>query len=156
AILAAAVLLGFVASQTLAGQFLPSIQRGSIAIDLQPIATGLSAPDYGFSSPGDPSRLFVVEHNGLLRVIQNGQLLPTPALNIQSRVAPPLVPANANDERGFLGLAFAPGFNDPNSVGFRTLYTYNSQAIPTGSSPTYPAPNGASQAYKNAINEGKM
>ena len=53
-----------------------------------------------------------------------------PRSTSQSRVAPPLNPANANDERGFLGLAFHPGFNDPASPGFRTLYTYNSELIP--------------------------
>jgi glucose/arabinose dehydrogenase len=139
-----------------AGPFLPSIQHGNIAINLQTVATGLAAPDYGFSPPGDSSRLFVVEQNGLLRVIQNGSLLPTPALNIQSRVAPPLAPGNANDERGFLGLAFAPGFNDPGSIGFHTLYTYNSEAIPAGTAPTFPVPAGAVANYKNVINEWKM
>src|SRR6476660_9930063 len=111
---------------------LTHIPLGDISIQLTPIATGLAAPDYGISAPGDTNRLFVVEQNGLLRVIQNGSLLATPALDIQSRVAPPLVPSSANDERGFLGLAFHPGFNDPTSVGFRTLYTYNSQPLGTG------------------------
>jgi glucose/arabinose dehydrogenase len=152
----AAALVALLAPLAQAGPFLPSIPLGDIAIHLQPVATGLSAPDYGFSPPGDPSRLFVVEQNGLLRVIQNGSLLPTPALNIQSRVAPPLVPSNANDERGFLGLAFAPGFNDPSSIGFRTLYTYNSEPIPPGSAPTFPVPASAAANYKNVINEWKM
>ena len=40
---------------------------------------------------------------------------------------PPLNPANPNDERGFLGLAFHPGFNNPASPGYHTLYTYNSE-----------------------------
>src|SRR6476469_1159070 len=65
---------------------LPSIPLGNITVCLTPGATGLAAPDYGISEPGDSTRLFVVEQNGLLRVIQNGSLLPTPALNIQSRV----------------------------------------------------------------------
>jgi len=38
--------------------------------------------------PGDTHRLFVLEQNGLIRVIEDGVLLPTPALNIESRVAP--------------------------------------------------------------------
>ena len=97
---------------------LPDIQRGDIAVRLQPVATGMAAPDYAISPPGT-SRLFVVEQNGLLRVIQNGGLLAAPALDIQSRVAPPLNPANANDERGFLGLAFHPGFSTPASLGYR-------------------------------------
>jgi hypothetical protein len=71
-------------------------------------------------------------------------------------VAPPLVPGNANDERGLLGLAFHPGFNDPTSPGFHTLYTYNSELIPAGTNPTFVAPNNATQNYKNVINEYKM
>jgi glucose/arabinose dehydrogenase len=137
-----------------AGVYLPSIPKGTIAIQLQPIATGLAAPDYAISAPGDTGRLFVVEQNGLLLVVQNGSLLPTPALNIQSRVSPPLNAANANDERGLLGLAFHPGFNNPLSPGFRTLYTYNSE--PNGTAPTYPPPNGATQNFKNVINEWRM
>src|SRR3954470_14621076 len=102
-----------------ADHFLPSIPKGTIGVNLTPVATGLAAPDYGISPPGDTNRLFVVEQNGLLRIIQNGSLLPGAALDIQSRVAPPLAPGNANDERGFLGLAFHPGFNDPASPGYR-------------------------------------
>ena len=144
------------AGQAWAGPYLPSIQRGTIAVNLQPIATGLAAPLYGISPPGDTSRLFVLDQNGLVRVIQNGAMLPTPALDIHTRVQPPLVATNANDERGLLGLAFHPGFNDPTSPGFHTLYTYNSEPIPTGTSPVYPAPNGATQNYMNVINEWKI
>jgi glucose/arabinose dehydrogenase len=135
---------------------LPDIQRGDIAVLLQPIVTGMSAPDYAISPPGEPNRLFVVEQKGLLQVIQNGALLPTPALDVQSRVAPPLNPANANDERGLLGLAFHPGFNTPGSVGFGTLYTYHSELIPAGTLPTYVAPNAAVQNYKNVVAEWKI
>ncbi|HWH69720.1 MAG TPA: hypothetical protein VNT26_10065, partial [Candidatus Sulfotelmatobacter sp.] len=138
------------------GAFLPSITNGDIAILLKPIATGMAAPDYAISPPGDSNRLFVVEQNGLLRILQNETLLPGAALDLQGRVQPPLNPTNANDERGFLGLAFHPGFNDPLSPGFRTLYTYNSEMIPAGTTSTYPAPNAATNNYKNVINEWKM
>jgi len=101
-------------------RYLPAITNGEIAIFLLPIATNLAAPDYAISPPGDTNRLFVVEQNGLLRVIQNGTLLPEAALDIQSRVQPPLNATNANDERGFLGLAFHPGFTNPaNNGNFR-------------------------------------
>ena len=33
--------------------FLPAIPKGDIAIQLNPVATGLGAPDYGTSPPGD-------------------------------------------------------------------------------------------------------
>ena len=137
-------------------RYLPALTNGEIALFLLPIATNLAAPDYAISPPGDRSRLFVVEQNGLLRVIENGTLLPQPALDIQSRVQPPLNAANANDERGFLGLAFHPGFTNPASPGYRTLYTYNSELIPAGTTPTYPVPTTATNNYKNVVNEWKI
>lgn len=135
---------------------LPDIQKGALSVLLQPVAAGLGAPDYGISPPGEPNRLFVLEQKGLILVLLNGSLLPTPALDIRTRVAPPLVPGNANDERGLLGLAFHPGFNDPASVGYHTLYVYHSQLIPAGGGPTYVAPNGAVQNYENVVDEWQM
>lgn len=135
---------------------LPDIPRGDLAIRLKPIVTGMGAPDYAISPPGDLERLFVVEQKGLLQIVKNGGLLPTPALDIQSRLSTSFNPTSANDERGFLGLAFHPGFNTPGSAGFNTLYTYNTEPIPAGTTPTYSAPNGATQGYKLVINEWKM
>ncbi|NOS69681.1 MAG: glucose dehydrogenase [Verrucomicrobia bacterium] len=135
-------------------RYLPAITNGNIALFLQPIATGMAAPDYAISPPGDTNRLFVVEQNGLLRIIQNGTLLPGSALDISSLISTSLNPASPNDERGFLGLAFHPGFNIPASPGFQTLYTFNSQLVGTG--PTYVAPSNAVQGYKTAVNEWKI
>ena len=142
--------------QVTMARYLPAITNGSIALVLQPVATGMAAPAYAISPPGDSNRLFVVEQNGLLRIIQNGSLLPGAALDIQSRVTPPLNPASANDERGFLGLAFHPDFNNPVSPGYRTLYTYNSEIIPAATMPTYPVPTAATNNYKNVVNEWKV
>lgn len=135
---------------------LPDIPKGDIAIRLLPIQTGMGAPDYAISPPGDLSRLFVVEQKGLLQVFQNGVLLPTPALDIQSRLGTSsnFNPGNANDERGFLGLAFSPYFNTQGHYGFGTLYTFNSE--PIGTSPTFLAPNAAPQGFKTVVNEWKM
>jgi glucose/arabinose dehydrogenase len=137
-------------------RYLPPLTNGTIALFLVPVATNLAAPDYAISPPGDHNRLFVVDQNGLLRIIQNGTLLATPALDIRSRVSPPLVLTNPNDERGFLGLAFHPGFTNPASPGYRTLYTYNSEVIPAGTSPTYPVPTTATNNYRNVVNEWKI
>jgi glucose/arabinose dehydrogenase len=137
-------------------RYTPEVTNGAISLFLIPIATNMAAPDYAISPPGDTRRLFVVEQNGLLRIIQDGVLLPAPALDIQSRVQPPLNASNANDERGFLGLAFHPGFNNPASPGYQTLYTYNSELIPTNTGPTYPVPTTVSNLYMNVINEWKI
>ena len=133
---------------------LPPIQLGTIAISLQPVATGLAAPDYAISAPGDATRLFVLEQRGQVLILQNNNLLPGSALDISSVIGTSLNPANANDERGLLGLAFHPGFNTPGSPGFQTLYTFNSQPLATGA--TYAAPNNAVQNYKTVVNEFKM
>lgn len=56
---------------------LPPIQRGTIAVHLAAVATGLGAPAYGINAPGDTDRLFIVEQSGLLRVMRNNVLLPS-------------------------------------------------------------------------------
>jgi len=138
--------------QVTMARYLPAIPPGNIPIVLQTIATNLGAPDYAISPPGDATRLFVVEQNGLLRVVENGLLQPGAALDIRSRVSPPFNGDNANDERGFLGLAFHPGYTNPASPGYRTLYTYNSELIPASTSPTYPVPTTATNNYMNVVN----
>ncbi len=137
-------------------RYLPPISNGTVHVFLQLVATNLGAPLYGISPPGDTNRLFVLDQGGRVWVIQNGVLLPTPALNITNRVQPPLVASNPNDERGLLGLAFHPGYNNPASPGYRTLYTYNSEMIPNGTLPDYVCPNGATNNYRNVFNEWKI
>ena len=139
-------------------RYLPAITNGDIPIFLVPVVTGMAAPLYGISPPGDRTRLFVLEQIGFIRVIQNGSLLAQPALDITNRTLLPN-PNNANEERGLLGLAFHPGYTNPASPGYRTLYTYGSEVIPPLTSPTYPVPPGApapTNAYKNVVNEWKI
>src|SRR5438552_2634612 len=85
---------------------LPTIQKGDIAIGLEPVARGLGGPTYLTTIPDDTlNRQFVVDQVGLLRVIQNGALLSTPALDIRTIVSRSgFDPGNANEERGFLGV----------------------------------------------------
>jgi hypothetical protein len=85
---------------------------------------------------GDNSgRIFVVDQPGEIRIIDsNGQLLPTPFLDIKNRIVSPLgiigtYDANDFDERGLLGLAFHPGFGDSTSEGFGKIYTYSSEPV---------------------------
>jgi glucose/arabinose dehydrogenase len=137
-------------------RYTPQVTNGAFSLFLVPVATNMSAPLYGISPPGDTHRLFVLEQNGLMRIIQDGVLLAGAALDIQSRVQPPLNATNANDERGLLGLAFHPGFNDRSSPGYQTLYTYNSEMIPTNTMPTYPVPTTATNNYMNVLNEWKI
>jgi glucose/arabinose dehydrogenase len=67
------------------------------------VAQGLSFPLYLTTPPGDTARLFVVEKGGTIRIIQHGQLLPTPFLDISSKVS-------TGGEQGLLGMAFYPDY----------------------------------------------
>jgi hypothetical protein len=49
------------------------IAKGSIAIGLKTIATGLVSPDNLIPAPDGSNEQFVVEQTGQVRVIQNGQ-----------------------------------------------------------------------------------
>lgn len=71
-------------------------------INLEVVATGLNSPLHLTSPPGD-SRLFVVEQGGRIRIIENGQVLGTPFLDINAIIA-------SGGERGLLSLAFHPNY----------------------------------------------
>ncbi|HEV2687059.1 MAG TPA: PQQ-dependent sugar dehydrogenase [Bryobacteraceae bacterium] len=116
-----------------------AVQPGSIQINLNTVASGFTAPVFATSAPGDPNDLFVVDQAGTINIIHNGSLAPTPFLDIRSiESAVPLKPGY--DERGLLGLAFSPGFSDPASPGYQTLYTYQSDPAGTAAADFGPAP----------------
>jgi glucose/arabinose dehydrogenase len=81
----------------------------------------LSRTAGGFVQPvqvahaGDGSgRIFVVEQGGRIRILDNGTSLPSPFLDISSRVL-------CCGEQGLLGVAFPPGF--ASSARFYVNYT---------------------------------
>lgn len=67
---------------------------------------GLNRP-VGFEVAGDGSgRIFIIEQAGRIRVIQDGELLSEPFLDIVDRVG------SSGSEQGLLGLAFHPSYPD--------------------------------------------
>ncbi len=111
-----------------------SIQPSPIRIDLATVASGLIAPVDLQPDPAVAERLYVIDQAGLVRTIEQGQLLETPFLDVRDRLVQPLgilgsFDEDDYDERGLLGLAFYPGFADPSSPGYRTLYTYTSEPV---------------------------
>jgi glucose/arabinose dehydrogenase len=73
----------------------------------QIVAEGLQ-PLTAIAEPGDGSgRLFLLETNGLIRVLHEGVLSPEPFLDLRDRV----VQRPENFEQGLLGLAFSPHFS---------------------------------------------
>jgi hypothetical protein len=74
----------------------------SAAVHLTPIGD-FTVPVYVTAPPGDPSRLFVVEKEGRIREVRDGQVLGAPFLNI-------VADATGNGEQGLLSMAFAPDY----------------------------------------------
>ena len=77
-------------------------------IKLEPVAKGMNAPLAMVQPPGD-SRMFVVEQYGRIKIIENGQVRPTPFLDVRSKIKTLF---HDFDERGLLGLTFHPKFKD--------------------------------------------
>src|SRR5512140_1867823 len=76
-------------------------------IALSSVATGFSNPTQVTSARDGTGRLFVVEQRGVVRVLKGGAVLPTPFLDISSRVS-------CCGERGLLSIAFPPGAGPKN------------------------------------------
>ncbi len=72
-------------------------------IDLVPVADGLTDPVHIANTGDGSNRLFVVEQAGLVRVIEQGTVLPTSFLDIVERV-------ECCGERGLLSVAFPPDY----------------------------------------------
>ena len=84
-------------------------------ISLAPIAGGFVKPVY-LTHAGD-ERLFVVEQDGTIRIIQDGAVLPQPFLDIDSPVG------SQSSEQGLLSMAFHPNYGG--NGRFFVYYTDN-------------------------------
>jgi uncharacterized protein (TIGR03437 family) len=72
-------------------------------IRLTQVASGINAPT-DIQTAGDSSgRLFLVQQNGLIKILRNGAVSAQPFLDITGKT-------RQDGERGLLGLAFPPGF----------------------------------------------
>ncbi len=75
-------------------------------IALAPVITGGLEQPVFLTSAGDHSgRLFILEQAGRIRIIEHGDLLPTPFLDISFKV-------RSGGEMGLLGLAFHPAYRE--------------------------------------------
>ena len=88
-------------SPPLASPTAATVKAGSFK--LTRVASGLKSPVFVTGAGDGSGRLFIVEQPGRILVMKNGQVLPTPFLDIRSKVA-------FGGERGLLGLAFHPDF----------------------------------------------
>ena len=75
----------------------------SVALGLEVVTDAVSSPVYLTQPPGDDRRLFILEKQGRIRVMVDGQLRQTPFLDLAAETAD-------DGERGLLGLAFHPRY----------------------------------------------
>jgi glucose/arabinose dehydrogenase/plastocyanin len=95
------------------------IPKGNITVELKTIADGMVSP-LGLAVPDDGGgRMFVYDQVGLIWVVTAAGRLPTPLLDLRTRL---VNLSGAYDERGLLGLAVHPNFAQ-NPI----LYTYTSE-----------------------------
>jgi glucose/arabinose dehydrogenase len=101
----------------------------SAVIKLVKVAGNLSSPVFATAAPDGSGRLFIVEQTGRIRILKNGQVLPTPFLDISASVS-------KGGEQGLLGLAFHSHFatnrryyvNYTNTAGDTRVREYRASA----------------------------
>ncbi|MBZ0213081.1 MAG: PQQ-dependent sugar dehydrogenase, partial [Nitrospirae bacterium] len=73
----------------------------SAQLQLTTFASGFSNPIAIIADPDSASRFFVVQQRGLIRMVENGSVLPGNFLDVSTLIA-------TGGERGLLGMAFDP------------------------------------------------
>jgi glucose/arabinose dehydrogenase len=98
------------------------------AISLEPVATGLTAPNWGTTVPGCPdlaNRLVVTDQTGILWAVDVTTGDKMVLLDASANLVPLGIEGPGTyDERGFLGVALHPAFAE-NGL----LYTYTSEPV---------------------------
>ena len=108
---------------------------GAGPVELEQIASGLTAPN-DLSVGGRWAALSSTNRTGKSRIVKDQRAarhaLPRSLLSA----------SGSTGERGLLGLAFHPGYNDPSSPGFRKFYTYSSEPVTGAADFTVPKTSG--------------
>jgi glucose/arabinose dehydrogenase len=129
--------------------FFAPINASGTKIKLELVTSGLVAPNKGTVAPGLPNHLFVVDQPGQVWAVNLTTGARTLFLDVSARlVTLGVLGPNTFDERGLLGLAFHPNFQQ-NGL----LYTYTSE--PNAGPPTFPTtlPVGSTADHQNVVAE---
>jgi len=104
-----------------------TVGSGNVSIELHTVASDFNLPVKAVTAPGIAGSIFVVELRGKIIRVNLASGEKSTFADLESS----LVPARSGyDERGLLGLAFHPNF-DNNGL----FYTYQSQSVSAGNSP---------------------
>ena len=126
------------------------IQTAGPPVQLELVATGMTAPNWGTSAPGVPGYLFVVDQVGILWSVnldtgEKSVFLDVSALLVTLGISGP----GSFDERGFLGVAFHPSY-----AANGLLYTYTSQ--PAMGMADFPVPLGDPADHESVVTEWQV
>lgn len=149
-LLAAMPALALAISLPVGDPFTDKIQKGDVKVELKEVAGGFVAPVWGTHAGDGSGRLFIVDQAGVARIVKDGKPLPEPFIDVEKHMVQ-LMPGF--DERGFLGLAFHPGFADKAGPGHGRLYTYTSE--PAGAS-DYPLPEDVKADHISVVAEWRV
>jgi len=83
----------------------PAADAGFPPVTLLQVAQGLRDPVHIAVAPADRGRLYVVEQAGQVRIIERGQILAEPFLDIRGQV-------ESGGEKGLLSIVFHPRYRD--------------------------------------------
>jgi len=81
----------------------------SLTLELETIARGFNSPVVLTHAGDGTNRLFVADQIGIIYVIENDNLLADPFLDLSNKIVPL---ESIYDERGLLGIAFHPGYEN--------------------------------------------
>ncbi len=128
-----------------------SIAPGTVGITLETLATGLVAPNWGTSAPGLPGRLFVTDQPGTLWSIDLTTGEKFVFLDVSSLLVPLGISGPGSfDERGLLGVAFAPDYQTSG-----LLYTYTSEPV-SGPADFSTMPAGQTANHQSVLREWRV
>lgn len=102
-------------TSTLADTATPELPASATALpdpagyEWQAVLQGLYVPVFVAGASDGSGRLFIVQQSGQIMVARDGEVLPTPFLEISDRTSLPRS-GTSYGERGLLGLAFHPQF----------------------------------------------
>lgn len=127
------------------------ILPGSVHVQLETVATGLTAPNWLTSAPGDDDNLYVTDQSGILWKIDRSSGARSVFLDVSARlVALGVGGPGTFDERGLLGVAFHPAYA---SNGL--LYTYTSEPV-GGTADFSTIPMGFNPNHQTVITEWQV
>ncbi|MBY0310785.1 MAG: PQQ-dependent sugar dehydrogenase [Phycisphaerales bacterium] len=113
---------GFLMAAAVALAGFTGVAQGQVLRAVQ-VATGLSQPVGLYYAPGETNRAFIVEQNGLIRILDLTTSPPTLGATLVNLSSTGLNLTAASGERGLLGMAFDPNFatNGRFYVNYTTL-----------------------------------